>query len=278
MTSGSASRTGEVVALIRAGLERPHSAEGDPGAQGSLVAGMRPPLATDLRPRIQVRTTFFDDAVQRAISAGIRQVVIAGAGYDDRALRFRTTGVRFFELDHPGTQGLKSQRLRGLDTSGLTLVPADFATDDVAGVLAAAGQHDTEPTLFICEGLLVYLEQHVITALLRSLAGRAAPGSVLAASLAIHADGMDSRRVAEIANARRRAGRSEPWLTILPRHEHLDLLERAGWRVAEVSAPPVMEPGLLITARLAGSEPEPAPEPAAEAKAQDAADELPRQR
>ena len=32
------------------------------------------------------------------------QVVLVASGYDCRALRFRTPGVRFIELDHPDTQ------------------------------------------------------------------------------------------------------------------------------------------------------------------------------
>jgi O-methyltransferase involved in polyketide biosynthesis len=53
------------------------------------------PLAS-LRPNIAARTVFVDEQVMAAIAAGLRQIVICGAGYDDRALRFRTSGVRFF--------------------------------------------------------------------------------------------------------------------------------------------------------------------------------------
>src|SRR5580704_3682653 len=105
------SRTSQAVALTRAGLDRPHSPDGDPAAQHALCAGMTFSPPSWLRPGIEARTRFFDQQVQAAISAGVRQIVICGAGYDDRALRFRSDGVRFFEVDHPGTQADKVRRL-----------------------------------------------------------------------------------------------------------------------------------------------------------------------
>jgi methyltransferase (TIGR00027 family) len=256
------SRTSQAVALIRTDLDRPASARGDADAQRKLCAGMRPANAEWVRPQLTARTRFFDTAVQTAIAAGTRQVVICGAGYDDRALRFRTPGVRFFELDHPATQADKARRLRAasLDAEGLTLAPADFRTDDVPAVLAAAGHQAGEPTLFLTEGLLVYLDQAAIVALLTALATRAGAGSVLAASLAVHAPGADSAQVRRTANARRaanarrRAADTEPWRTILPPAAHLELLTQAGWTVQDVTDVADLatglerDRGLLVTA------------------------------
>jgi methyltransferase (TIGR00027 family) len=160
--------------------------------------------------------------------------VILGAGYDDRALRFRAPGVRFFELDHPATQADKARRLRAMkaEAGGPTLVPADFRDDDLGAVLAACGHQADEASLFVCEGLLVYLDQPTCLRLLAALRDRAAHGSALAASLSIHRDDLDSARVAAVANGRRRDGETEPWLTILPAAAHLDLLRQAGWSPA----------------------------------------------
>lgn len=253
------SRTSQAVALTRATMDRPHSPEGDPDAQARLCRGMRPTSVSRLRPMLTARTRFFDGQVLAAIAGGSPQVVICGAGYDDRALRFRTNGVRFFELDQGPTQADKARRLRqmGAGLDALSMVRADFRRDDVAAVLAAAGHDAGQPSLFICEGLLVYLDQPTTGHLLAGLASRAAPGSVLAASLAVHGDGLDSARVASAANARRRAGRTEPWRTILPAQAHTGLLRRAGWqpeRTADAAdLEPIAAPGrtLLVTARPA---------------------------
>jgi methyltransferase (TIGR00027 family) len=252
------SRTSQAVALTRAEFDRPHSPGGDPDAQRQLCREMRPAGPGWLRSSLAARTRFFDEQVLVAIAAGISQVVIVGAGYDDRALRFRSPGVRFFELDHPGTQADKASRLlamgAGPGSGGPTLAAADFRRDDVSAVLAASGHDARRPSLFICEGLLVYLDQPTCVRLLSALRERAAAGSRLAASLSVHRDGLDSERVAAVANARSRAGKSEPWLTILPVAAHLDLLRQAGWHVAEqVDAAELgtgTEPGrsLLVTA------------------------------
>jgi methyltransferase (TIGR00027 family) len=233
----SASRTGQLVALVRAELDRPSSTQGNPDAQRTLCSGMSGirSTASAFAPQVAARTQFFDDQVVRALSAGIDQVVICGAGYDDRAWRFRTAGVRFFELDHPGTQADKRSRLRAarFDTTAVKFVTADFAIDDVAELLDDHGHDGRRASLFLCEGLLVYLSEPVAVRLLAGLRRRGAPGSVLAASLAVHREGLDSPTVVATANARRRSGGTEPWRTILPLDAHLDLFAQAGWRVAQ---------------------------------------------
>lgn len=241
MNSAEPSRTSQAVALIRADLKRPVSRDGDPDGQRRICRGMGFDPPEWLRPSIEARTRFVDEQVQEAISAGVAQIVICGAGYDDRALRFRTSGVRFFELDHPDTQADKARRLRDIGAEGAAiLATADFRDDDVGGLLAEHGHDSGRPSLFICEGLLVYLDQQTCHRLLAGLAARAASGSRLAASIATHADGFDSAEVVATANARRRTGRAEPWRTILPAGEHLALLARAGWIAGKVTdSPPV---------------------------------------
>jgi methyltransferase (TIGR00027 family) len=233
----SPSRTSQAVAAFRAQLTRPHTPGGDPGAQRLLAAGMRPVGALEMQARLAARTRFFDEQVLDALDRGISQVVIAGAGYDDRALRFRSPGVQYFELDHPSTQADKRRRLRRMKAgdSGLALLAADFRDGDVAGVLARSGHHPGRPSLLLCEGLLVYLDQQANVELLAGLRSRAAPGSLLAASLAVHPDGLDSAAVVARANAGRANGGSEPWQTILPASGQRRLLAEAGWEIVAVT-------------------------------------------
>jgi methyltransferase (TIGR00027 family) len=251
------SRTAQRVAAIRAGFDRPSTPEGDDDAQRLLCRGMGAPArAPWLRPHLLARTRFFDEATLAAIARGVTQVVILGAGYDDRALRFRTPGVRFFELDHPGTQADKRRRLiaGGLLTDGLELIAADFKHEDVSALLERAGHTAGRDTLFICEGLLVYFDGPAIVTLLAALAARASPASTLAASLAIHPGDLDPRVVATAANARRRLGASEPWVTILPLQAHLGLLHDGGWVEYAVVDDTALEPravpgrSVLVTA------------------------------
>jgi methyltransferase (TIGR00027 family) len=236
---------------VRAAFERPHSPDGDPDVQRRLTKGMRAGRATLLRDQLLARTRLFDRCVFEAIERGARQMVVVGAGYDDRALRFRSPGVRFFELDQPATQADKRERLEALGAAGdaLVFIPADFGRDSVGTVLADAGHDAAQPTLFVVEGLVVYLEPDQIVELLRSLRERAAAGSELAISMAIHAAELPSPVVVRVANARRgRGGRSEPWRTILPTAQHLRLLHEAGWQEREAIEDP--EHSLLVRAEI----------------------------
>jgi O-methyltransferase involved in polyketide biosynthesis len=277
------SRTGQSVALLRATLERPSTPHGDPDAQRKLCAGMPP---TEASPRfhrfLRVRTRFVDDRVLAAQRAGIRQVVIVGAGYDDRALRFAAPGVRFTEIDREPTQQDKQARLAamsaptgaatgveagsagaelGVDLSGGTgvpvgtgvdtpvgvgagaigFVPADLVTDRIADVLAAARLTPArftaaEPALFICEGLLVYLPEPTVRALLTGLAEHTAPGSELVATLSTGTPTPP------------RPDSDEPRRTTLPAEDYLALVRDCGWRPQEVQAPGTRGRTLLITA------------------------------
>src|SRR4051812_10575900 len=175
MRADGPSLTALGVAAERLALERPATPTGDPGAderlarslfEGSSEANLRTARRGSTRGStlgswISERTPFLDEAVLRAIAGGVSQVVIAGAGYDGRALRFRTPGVRFVELDHPLTQADKHARLDalGIDTSDIGYAAADFAVDDIDAALRSAGHDASARTLFICEGVLRYLPQ-----------------------------------------------------------------------------------------------------------------------
>jgi methyltransferase (TIGR00027 family) len=243
----SPSRTSQTVALVRAELLRPCTPGGDPEAQRRLCAGMAPVGAFPLRAHLAARTRFIDDQVLAAVGRGVDQIVLLGAGYDDRSLRFRTPGVRFFELDHPDTQTDKHRRLRAsrADLTDLTLAPADFRTDDVAAVLAGAGHRSDRPSLFVAEGLLVYLDEETILALLGAARARSAPGSSLVATLAVHPDGIDSATVVRRANAARPQSGTEPWRTILPARHHFALLSGAGWSAVEAVDDASVDPSAL---------------------------------
>jgi O-methyltransferase involved in polyketide biosynthesis len=81
------SRTSRSVAVTRATFDRPHTPAGDPLAQMRLCEGMPPHMLASRIPSLRTRTRFFDEAVLHALAHDISQIVILGAGYDDRALR-----------------------------------------------------------------------------------------------------------------------------------------------------------------------------------------------
>src|SRR5690348_4570143 len=100
MREDGPSLTARGVAVARLRLERPSTPTGDPAADERLAAmladgfvreraGHGPASYGGFGSWVAARTRFFDDAVLRAIAVGVPQIVILGAGYDGRALRFR---------------------------------------------------------------------------------------------------------------------------------------------------------------------------------------------
>ena len=185
------SLTARWIAAQRARLAgtRPVGIDGDPDAEQRLYAGFSRLLAMPGlgATGLAARTKFFDDETAAALARGADQIVLVGAGYDGRPLRFRTSGVRWIEVDHPATQPDKCRRLGalGVPLDHITFVPVDLVENDLATALAAAGHRGDRASLFICEGLFSYLPLSVGVAVCQALRVRATPDSVLAASFLV---------------------------------------------------------------------------------------------
>ena len=243
MLRGRASLTARIVAVTRATAHRPSVPTGDHDAEDRLVRSLKLPLPLRWRPPgmgpyMRARTAFYDETLLRACESGTRQVVIVGAGYDGRALRFRQPGVGFFEVDHPVTQDDKQARLRRLqvDADDIRFVAVDLGHGSVPDAVAAAGHDPTSPTHFMCEGLTPYLPRSVLDALLRSLATVAAPGSTLAVDFAgaSHGRGHLVSRVGLAFVRGSVAMLGEPMVTMLTAPKARVLLEATGWTNVEL--------------------------------------------
>jgi methyltransferase (TIGR00027 family) len=189
------SRTAAWVAACRSfGVllpERERLADDPYGARfaGTTPLFRTPRLARVLFPHrallyMQVRTRVIDDAMLDFLRGGGRQVVILGAGFDCRALRFaRELGSStVFEVDHPATQQKKREVLRGDVGARTEYVEWDFekrAMGDLPAALAERGHRADAPTLTIWEGVTMYLEPDTIDACVRTIAGYSAAGSRL---------------------------------------------------------------------------------------------------
>lgn len=178
------------VALLRARLARPHAPDGDLLGEARLHASL---AAGGVRFErfLAARTAFFDSELLHALDAGITQVVIVGAGYDERALRFRSPGVRFVEIDLPATQADKVHRLRSLDidTGHIDFAAADLATDAVSDVLPRTSYDPLLSAVFLCEGVLLYLPYGAVAGLLAGLRSVSAARGRLLVSFATGAPG-----------------------------------------------------------------------------------------
>lgn len=152
-------------------------AEGRPSVERALS------LATlDTLAHASLRTGEIDAAVDLGLARGARQLVLVGAGLDARAYRLDSlANVRVFEVDHPATQKLKRKKAEALRPrcKELVHVAVDFGKDSLADALADAG-HDTNlPTVWVWEGVTMYLPREAVRATLDVIAARSAPKSRL---------------------------------------------------------------------------------------------------
>src|SRR4051794_3994889 len=111
------------------------------------------PFTRPFRASILARARFVEDLVAQQADRGVGQYVILGAGLDTFAQRCPELASRLlvFEIDQPGPQAWKRQRLQELGFGlppFLRLVPVDFEAGDAWWErLAAAGFDPARPTL-----------------------------------------------------------------------------------------------------------------------------------
>jgi methyltransferase (TIGR00027 family) len=153
--------------------------------QAELSSRGSPPLADawirTARLCGALRDRVADEQLTSALSRGVRQCVILGAGFDSCAYR-RTdlAAVRIFEVDHPATQAQKIARLQelGINTpANLSYVAVDFeAGHAVHAHLLRSGYRPDEPVFFSWLGVIWYMTPGAIDQRLREIAA-SAPGS-----------------------------------------------------------------------------------------------------
>jgi methyltransferase (TIGR00027 family) len=135
---------------------------------------------------IVVRTRFLDELLRDAADAGCRQVVLLGAGMDSRAYRLDwPSGTRLFEIDTAEPLGFKESVVRAQRAEPRCeriTVPVDLR-EDWTGALAAAGHDPALLTVWIAEGLLIYLPQDAVERLLGQVGELSATGSRMGLTL-----------------------------------------------------------------------------------------------
>lgn len=134
---------------------------------------------------VPARTLHFDRIIERALT-DVEQMVLMGAGYDTRAYGiFSDANVRFFELDQPVVQLHKQEMLgkAALNSEHVTFVNLDFSEDDLFEKLSAAGFDASKKTLFLWEGVTLYLSASQVQRTMKSVKDNSASGSILLADI-----------------------------------------------------------------------------------------------
>jgi methyltransferase (TIGR00027 family) len=123
-----------------------------------------------MKEMVKIRTKYFDDALDRQLASGCRQVVILGSGLDTRAMRKSAPGVTYFEIDDEATLALKRSLIASNDIqANVRLIPGNYVRDGLMPLLRANGFDTEKPTYVLWEGNTMYLPFEANKAILRDL-------------------------------------------------------------------------------------------------------------
>lgn len=130
------------------------------------------------------RTKYIDELFRKELEKGIDQILIMGAGFDTRAIRFENINrsTTIYELDSVHTQKAKIRQLRerGISSPGSTIyIPVDFNTESPADKIKETAFDPSKKTLFLMEGLIMYLTNEAVTTLFGLLSDLASSGSIV---------------------------------------------------------------------------------------------------
>jgi methyltransferase (TIGR00027 family) len=202
------------------------------------------------------RKAFCEGRVREGIDAGATQILVLGAGYDTLGWRLSPefSGVNFFEIDHPATARLKA---RGIDAMGrqnnLCLIAEDLGKQKLSDVLKTDESWDPgAQTVFIAEGLVMYLSPDAVRDLFRQCSEVSGGGSRIAFSyIPAGTDGRpDAGRWTGLMLWLQKAA-GEPWTWSIRPEELGQFLEETGWMIAPEQAGEARKHGIEFFAAAA---------------------------
>ena len=199
---------------------------------------MHPVFTRPFRASIVARARFVADLLADEVARGVRQYVILGAGLDTFAQRWpeMASRLKVFEIDRPGPQRWKQQRLTELGfgiPEGLRFVPVDFEAGDAwPERLAASGFDVSQPAVVAATGVSMYLSKDAIAATMRHIAALAR-GSTLAMTFLVPPELVASQVRPGLEQAKQGAQASgTPFVSFFTPAEMLALARETGFRDA----------------------------------------------
>ena len=193
------SRTAEMTCLCRASsaLEKNSHYKSDDYIAPLLLPGiLKPFLHISLTRRLFIRmvttkgiyeyviarTKYIDAVFRQVLAEQFDQILIFGAGFDTRALRFQDImgNTRVFELDVSITQQAKIRQYQKRHLAvpmNLKFIAIDFDKESLSMKLDEAGFRKQQRSLFVLEGLLMYLQPESVNATFQTIQDYAGRGS-----------------------------------------------------------------------------------------------------
>lgn len=127
------------------------------------------------------RTRRFDSLIAGR-AAEVDQFVVLGAGLDTRFYGpLAKQGLAMFELDKAANQRAKCEALKqaGLDANHVRYIEVDFAQPEWIASLTSSSFDPSLKTIFLWEGVTLYLSESDVRATLAAIKANAAAGSVV---------------------------------------------------------------------------------------------------
>lgn len=212
-------------------------------ARGLFFTGMDL-MVPGIVPHYLARKRRIETAVREALAGGVRRVVILGAGFDTLAWRLHGEfpEVVFVELDHPATQRVKRRALG--EAANFSYGPLDLTASSLGEVMDSGGGVST---VFVAEGLTMYLREERVAALLGDLARLAGPaGRVVFTFMEEDPKGSIGFRGQNPLVAGWLRWRSEPFLWGIGRDRLPGFLASCGLGGAEVIDHACLRDGILL--------------------------------
>ena len=180
------------------------------------------------QPSIVLRTRYFDDRIKQGLAQGIRQIVILAAGMDARAYRLSfPDSTRVFELDRPEVLSYKQEKLGNTLPHCIRHAVGVDLREEWQSKLTQAGMNTTERTLWLVEGLLVYLDEAAVLTLFEKINSLSAPNSILLFDV-LGLSLLDAPQMAKQLHFSEKLG--APWRFGVDEPEKL--MEQFGWTAA----------------------------------------------
>jgi methyltransferase (TIGR00027 family) len=140
------------------------------------------PFSAALRAFLVARSRYAEDTLAAAVSQGVTQYVLLGAGLDTFAYRNPHPTLRVFEVDHPSTQLWKRDLLKKNTIAippSLTFTPVNFENQSLPNQLRLTGFNPAIPTVFAWLGVVPYLTLPAFRSTVRYLAEQPTRSAVI---------------------------------------------------------------------------------------------------
>jgi len=203
-----------------------------------------------------LRKQYLEQVARDCLNTGTAQLVVLGAGFDTLALRLQGEFAEavFFELDHPATQRVK---LQALETHQVRLprvkfLPVDFTRETLQqSLLDYRDYNPTAPTLFVAEGVLMYLPVEKVRDIFQFIRAHAGSGSRFAFTF------LEPRADGEIAFQHSTKGvdlwlklRAEPFRWGIKQNDLAGFLQANGFALHELANHETLRARYLTTETL----------------------------